>query len=443
MAKVFISFLGTNRYISARYRLGDKISKPTPFVQEALVELLCSNWEEKDRLIFFLTSEACAKNWKDGGNFSEGLETRLKKKGLTAKIVSVKISEGRSEEEIRKNFRTVIDQLHKEDEVFFDITHSFRSLPMLNLVALNYARALNRLQIKGIYYGAFEALGPPREVEKMPEEQRVAPVFDLTFYALLLDWSFAVDEFTRYGLAERLYELVKGEINPILKETKGRDERAKALRAMIEEIRSLTLSIYTCRCPKIETFTPRATTNLHQDLLSPFDSLFKKIEEKSMPFGAEDPWEKALSAVEWCIEHRLIQQGYTILLEAVITEICRLLGAKDPYGDISLRKFVSALLSVTAAKTPPGEWRGELRERREEAQKIQEVGGTPFLEVAKAYDKLNKMRNDINHCGCKKDSHKSAKLITQLEELYQALKKTMFSLKTKNLPKIFAEDQSK
>ncbi|WP_168720183.1 TM1812 family CRISPR-associated protein [Thermosulfurimonas marina] len=60
-------------------------------------------------------------------------------------------------------------------------------------------------------------------MENLPEEQRVAPVFDLTPYALLLEWSFAVEEFLRYGLAERLYELVRGEIAPILKETRGRD----------------------------------------------------------------------------------------------------------------------------------------------------------------------------------------------------------------------------
>ena len=429
MSKIFLSFLGTNRYLSARYRLGERVSGITPFVQEALVELLCGEWGKNDRLIFFLTSEARLKNWEDGGNFSEGLGTRLHRRNLQIEILTVPVSEGRSEEEIRNNFRTVIEKLSEGDEVILDITHSFRSLPMLNLVALNYARVLKGVRIRGIYYGAFEALGSQQEVKNLPEDQRVAPVFDLTSYALLLEWSFAVEEFLRYGLAERLYELVRHEITPILKETRGQDERARNLRNLIEELRNLTLSIYTSRCPQIENFFPRSTVNLRREFLYPFDGLMEKIEEKCLLFSTDDPWEKALAAVEWCIEHRLVQQGYTILLESVITEGCRLLKVADPYKNKSWRDFFSSLLVVTAKKTPPERWTGVLKEEKGVALQIQSKGGEAFLKLARAYKQLNEMRNDINHCGCRDNVHQSQTFIEQLRSSYEAIKESMRSLR--------------
>ncbi|WP_425505358.1 CRISPR-associated DxTHG motif protein [Thermosulfurimonas marina] len=89
----------------------------------------------------------------------------------------MEVWEGRSEEEIRDNFRKVIENLSEGEEVFFDITHSFRSLPMLNLVALSYARVLKGIRIRGIYYGAFEVLGSPKKSGKSPGGATGGPGF--------------------------------------------------------------------------------------------------------------------------------------------------------------------------------------------------------------------------------------------------------------------------
>jgi len=89
VSKVFISFLGTNKYIEVRYKYKTFISSPTPFVQEALVSFFCKNWGPQDRLVFFLTEEARNKNWKDKGNFEKGLYTRLKNLQIPALIEAV------------------------------------------------------------------------------------------------------------------------------------------------------------------------------------------------------------------------------------------------------------------------------------------------------------------------------------------------------------------
>ena len=436
MSKVFISFLGTNKYIEVRYKYKTFISSPTPFVQEALVSFFCKNWGPQDRLVFFLTEEARNKNWKDKGNFEKGLYTRLKNLQIPALIEAVSFKEGKSEDEIMENFLTVVNALQEGDEVIFDITHSFRSLPMLNLVALNYAKVLKNISILGIYYGAIEVLGSPREIEgKYPDpDQRIAPVFDLTPYSLLLEWSFAVDEFIKFGKAERMAELIKQEINPILRETQGRDEQARFLRDFIGALLNFTRNIYTCRCPELESekqitkFSSKNTSNF-PEFLPPFALIFEKIEKKLLPFKTEDPWEKAKAAVSWCIEHELIQQGYTILVEAVVSEVIRLLNltdGEDVYTNQELREKIRYFLNNV----------GRSQKIDKELVKTFNFQDTTlfenpiFIKLAIAfYDLSGNFRNDINHCGCRTGRKSPKKLSSELNTHFSQICEVLEELK--------------
>ena len=47
--KVFISFLGTTNYVQSIYVADSFSSTPTRFVQQALIELKCKEWTEKER----------------------------------------------------------------------------------------------------------------------------------------------------------------------------------------------------------------------------------------------------------------------------------------------------------------------------------------------------------------------------------------------------------
>lgn len=430
MAKVFMSVLGTSEYVPAKYEMKGKISPPTPFVQEAYLHLTKDMWGKNDRIIIFLTPEARKKNW-ESGFFNEGyqgLYERLKKLNLPAEISAIDFKNGSTEEEIMENFLTIVKNLKEDDEVVFDITHSFRSLPMLTLVALIYAGTLKNIKTTGIYYGAFEVLGYPKYVkENIPVEKRIAPIFDLTPYAHLIEWTFAVDEFLKYGMVERLHELIKDKVNPILKETKGKDQKARAVRDLAQTLKNLVMNIYTCRCTKIEEIRlEKIFSNLSEgDFMPPFVPLAQKVRDKIQPFASEDPWQKGLAAVEWCIEHNLIQQGYTILEEAAISEVGRIMGIENISEDKDERGFVSSLLSVTAQKKPPEKWSGILSERKEEAKRWQKIGGDAFSELAKEFNNLANIRNDINHCGCREEPINPNELKKKLSQLYKNIKERM------------------
>jgi len=54
------------------------------------------------------------------------------------KYKSIEIVKGKDEEEIWAIFQKIYDVLEENDEVTFDVTHSYRFLPMLGLLLLQH-----------------------------------------------------------------------------------------------------------------------------------------------------------------------------------------------------------------------------------------------------------------------------------------------------------------
>ncbi len=183
MAKIFLSFLGTNDYVPCHYVTAAYESPLVRFVQLAVIDYLRQQERLPEQLVFFLTEEAEQKNWRDGFYLGEdglpcpGLLTCLQQSIPGVQIRPVRVPEGKSEAEIWEIFNQVYEAIPAHSEVFFDITHGFRSLPLLAAVILTYAQVMKQITVGGIYYGAFEILGPALEVKKLPPEQRPGPHF--------------------------------------------------------------------------------------------------------------------------------------------------------------------------------------------------------------------------------------------------------------------------
>ena len=235
---------------------------------------------------------------------------------------SVPIPDGHSEEEIWQIFETVYGVLKDGDEVFFDITHAFRSIPMLAIVILNYARVLKKIRLLGIHYGAFEALGPAWEVVKMPVDARRAPVLDLTPLNRLMEWTFAVDRFLEAGDAKEVSRLARDTVSPILKKSRGKDSKASAIRDVANALDFFTKNLYSCRGPKLVQAAEYLKSELSKakqaEDIKPLVPLFEHIRRSVSQFRG-DSVHDGVKAAKWCLDHNLIQQGYSILQETLIT----------------------------------------------------------------------------------------------------------------------------
>lgn len=433
--KILISFLGTNNYVPANYYLVDQSHKVdnVRFIQEAILELICNDWTEKDVVKVFLTDEAEKKNWVDNGHLDrdkkviecEGLKSRLdayavhhKSKVRFEPIHNVPT--GITESDVWDVFDTIYEQLEENDEVYFDITHSFRSIPMLCMVLLNYARYLKNITVKGIYYGAFEVLGPAWQVKNnMPVEDRNAPIVDVTRFSMLQNLSIAAGDFATYGNADRLQEISSEVLKPFLIKAKGQDKSLLALNRTIKNTKKFTENIQTCRGKLIiENGTAKQIikdlSNVKEDAIAirPIVPLLETIKSALSDFGNGPGIQNGYAAAKWCLKNNLIQQGLTILEETIISEVCEEL--ELDLQDKSIRTLISSAIYLIKSKKDEEKWDVKSDAEFNFIKMVKEKSSTA-KDKAKSFSDIQEFRNDINHNGMRKKSAGPDKFIKCLE----------------------------
>lgn len=192
-----ITFLGTTKYKETTYYLGDQVASPTNLFPKVLCEFF------RPQQILVMVTKRAKEMWFD--------ELQNQLKPLCLEPTPVEIPEGHAVKDLWEIFGKLTEHLSEKDEVIFDITHSFRTLPLLSFLAASYLRVARNVTIKGIYYGAWEARKPqpPPDNPFSSSPTDHSPVFDLTPFVKLLDWTTATDQFIKTGDAESLSELIQ------------------------------------------------------------------------------------------------------------------------------------------------------------------------------------------------------------------------------------------
>ena len=403
MAKIFFSFLGTSPYIACNYGIDDRWHHNVRFVQTAILHLKCSDWGSDDRVIIGCTELAREKNLPE-------LEAELNGSGWEMVPEVVDLPDATSEEELWNIFQLLLDQIADGDELVFDITHSFRSLPMLFTVLIQYLRVVREVKVRGVYYGAFERLGIPHEVREMELSQRNAPIIELTPFLELYDWSAGIDHFLRFGSPSDLQRLVGDHIQPILKQTRGTDDNAKTLRGVVKHLADFAHFAQYVRGRELGRIAFKSQVadplqRISAEFLPPLTPLLQRLEGAFVDWPDQDP-DNALRTVKWCIDHGLVQQGVTLLQESVVDHWVRrcadLLGPpaadaeKPQEREVWQRKFISSLLNVLGQQLKEKKWKGLLADYPEVARAC--AARMPE-KLATEYNQLTQLRNDINHGG--------------------------------------------
>lgn len=146
---------------------------------------------------------------------------------------------GINQAELLENYRNISDienYLDKDEEydVAFDITHSFRSLPIYNLVILNYLQMVSsyKMNISHIYYGNFDVKA---------ECDNKASLVDLADISEVLKLTNAVSEFKNTGNAISLIRMLPPVEEPLIRalekfdmatQMNGRNEVIEALKQL-------------------------------------------------------------------------------------------------------------------------------------------------------------------------------------------------------------------
>ena len=243
--KVFISVLGTGSYKECIYALGDTQYDKTRFIQKATLQMLDvkEQWTEDDHIYIVMTDGSQEKNWEtrtEDGVTIIGLDDTLKDMQLSAPIDTIKIPDGNNEDEIWQIFSNIYNILDKQEdgaELYFDLTHGFRYLPMLVLVLGNYAKFLKNTIVKSITYGNYES---------RDKVTNIAPIINITPLAALQDWTNAAADYLEHGDATKLKNCADKPLITIARETKGQDQDATTLIKLSKQLYDLSFASSTC-----------------------------------------------------------------------------------------------------------------------------------------------------------------------------------------------------
>lgn len=418
--KVFISILGMSWYQECYYVKDTFNSGKVRFVQEATLNYLFTKdtWREEDKIFILLTDTARENNWtesmveryhpqKKENTPYERLEKRLKHLNFSGNIEGVTIKEGKTEEELWDIFTTMYDLLENDDELYIDITHSFRYLPMLLLVFCNYVKFLKNVNVAHISYGNFDA-----RIEER------APIVDLLPIVSLQDWTIAAADYIRHGNVDQIVNLCKMHIEPILKEKEEKGNAIEELNLFADNLKEVIQERQACRGINIVESVSmkrlkKSCEQISHTIIPPLDPIFEKIKDSLIDYDSNENVMNGFEAAQWCYQNGLYQQCVSILYENLLTYICLLVYKDSKWYKREQRDYIQAALNVV--KIPERKWKFS-----EEEKEIVKNLILNHSETIRGYSilfaKLGDLRNDFNHAGMREKAKPVHSMLSELKK---------------------------
>ena len=420
--KVFISFLGTNNYVECCYSNDEHY--PVRFIQEALIRETCKDWTANDHIYIFCTTDAEARNWVDNGQNRAteeiekiGLDSRLKGLGLMVPYEKIMITEGFSEDDIWAIFDTVYETLQKDDEIYFDVTHAFRSIPLFSTVLFNYSRFMKETNVVSIKYGAFEKLGLAFEVKSKPLKKRgIAPIVDLTNVIRLQQFTDMANSLKTYGRVNKISQILNKQndsFNPYL------TKMSNAIESFDNHLLANDLNAIKSGKDVIEI-----KNNIKQvrksSIPNPIKNVIEELDKELNGFVKENSNKNIEEAIKWAVKYKMLAQAYTLGLEYIKHLFAEKFADKNPFNHKTASKnrkefqeYFSALCSISQEDVDTNNFKNALSEYKDLTMTF--LNMDLVKKLRSYYSKLGKNRNTINHAKGDVTYHD---LVNEFEEPY-------------------------
>lgn len=408
MSRVLISFLGTGprkddqkerehslrRYKETKYRLDNEIYEGS-FVSSAICEHYDidrvimigtphSMWEEVYRWFadhkgipldedkYFEIAEHC-----DNANEKSELSIPYKEViekclGVNSRIVLIRY--GLTREEQDENTRLILEiekELKTGDEIILDISHSFRSLPLMIMSLFMYLQEVSRKQvaISHIHYGMFEA----------KDSDGVAPIVEMNQVLKINQTISGAYSFKEYGNAYRLADMVNEYDSSLAAKLRNFSNvlNFNHLSAMRNEVKNLSA---------VTSFGSDMSSKIIEQVVREFISKLK---------GCKSNAEFQYRLAVWQYEHKNYSSSLISLVEAIVTYVCEKNG---------------------------GDW---LSKDGRDMAKEKLKKGLVSKKLKECYSKLRKMRNSIAHFS--EFYNTPSKMLTALKDGIDNLEKLIAS----------------
>jgi CRISPR-associated DxTHG motif protein len=380
-----ITVLGIGRYEETCYTWQGKDYR-TRFVAKALCHFF-----EPNVVKVLVTKEARDTHW-------ENLKDSL---GDEITVTPVPIPSGRSETEIWEIFDAVVDSVEANSEIIFDITHSWRSIPMFVLLASAFLRKAKNVDIQGVYYGAWD------------REQPKAPILDLTPTIKLLDWLTATDKFIATGSSVELAKILSGiqrELHQQQAETKptrliNLSGNIKAISESIDLVRSKDLIEQAAKLQRMSSQDIKSELGI---FAKPFELLFEQIQDDYGQFALNESeiqddtliLQKQFLLIRWYVVKGFSGQAILLSREWLISSL--VVSEGIPYSNKGEREDITSQLGAM------------IGEKRDLQQPI--ARHTNADNLSAIWSKITQYRNDVAHVGERPNPASAATLHRYVKE---------------------------
>lgn len=376
MSKIFISFLGTSSYSKVTYVYDDgetKIKTCTRFVQVALVNSLCSDWGPQDRIIVFRTLRSNVDNWLNSSrNDNHGLREDLTKL-LAAKNIPIEtlnpgedqdtnkyiIPEGFDEQQLWMIFSKLYDTISKENEIYFDMTHAFRTIPLFATVLFNYCRSMKGTVVKSIHYGAYESINQNIDRDtlgKMSDEDKAAleaPLINLNSVVKLQAINEAVTSALQFGEMGSTIAILGAEhqerelgfiIDDVVRNIKDQLESLYFYTQTADIHKLRTGSFFATIKNQIDYLNEQTSTQ-HDPIRRPVHELINRIYDELIDCGfvPMNSDSNIHAAINWTCKKNMVQQSVTVATEYIKESFAKLYRAE--FNEELDKDTISGLLS--------------------------------------------------------------------------------------------------
>ena len=397
--EIGLSFLGTGNYKETDYRYG-KLSFRTKLFPTAL-PTFCPELAE---VRIFVTDEAREK-------WLPELQALWVEHRYSSKIVPVRIPPGADEEELWVIFEKIVESVPEDSSIVFDITHSFRSLPMISLLAVAYLKSARRANLKHLLYGAFEA---------RDDQCNSTPVFDLTPMVSLLDWLSAYERLfyslDGSGLADLLNKIQN---NAYKGKRRNPPEQLKKLgQALTDFAGSLNLG----RVQHTLDLVPRILQySSNESLLEETESWARPLKQvlplvSSVLHQIAERGDDELDT-HWRLAHLYYDKGFylqsiSLIREWIVSRFCR---EYDPHArifDRDIRKNAEDGLNHIANQKAK-------RGNTGEEPPLPSIDRTTLDRYAAFWGKVRDTRNDALHLGFNKGANDTKTIEAKIKDYLQ------------------------
>ncbi|MCD6460470.1 hypothetical protein J7L67_07370 [bacterium] len=365
--KIFITSIGTSCYPETQYSYNGKIeiSRFAPVAIKKLIPDL-----ENAETYLFLSKEALEKN---------GVAL---KESIGAELISIPIPVGK--EDFNEIFSIIESKVGESMQLYLDITNALRSLQMIFFAISIYFTGLKNIEIKGIYYGAFEQ-----------KKDNKAPVIDLLPIVEAIELFYASRMFRDYGVSALIGEKLEQEQQRLRSEKKVVSapktfiKTGRILKKISLGLANADAMFIASKCINL-TKVSKSDTEFHS-FLPLSETLIKSIKKAYKAFSdplevnalTEKELQREERIIEWYMNHEQYKNALSLMREWLVNKLLFFSEKRDIWLDYEkARKFAERKINLLI-----------------KLLKDKKLFSPDMKKFAKVAQKIFLMRNKVSHGG--------------------------------------------